>query len=60
MKNLIIALFLSISIFANSQELQHQKLSELKVSRKNFATVEAITNHGIFNYHLNNTGEVEV
>ncbi len=60
MKNLIIALFLSFSIFAKSQELQHQKPSELKVSGKNFATVEAKTNHGTFKYHVNNTGEVEV
>jgi len=44
----------------NSQDKPQQKLSELEVTENNFATVEAITNHGTFTYHLNNTGQVEV
>lgn len=60
MKITIVLFFLLASLFVKGQELAQQKLSEIKVSAKNFATVEAKTNHGIFNYHLNNTGDVEV
>jgi hypothetical protein len=60
MKNTIVLFFLMTGLLANSQEHVQQKPGDLKVSRKNFATVEAITNHGTFKYHVNNTGEVEV
>ncbi|VGO18834.1 NosD domain-containing protein [Pontiella sulfatireligans] len=37
-----------------------QPLGELKVSKERFATVEVLTDHGKFEYHLDNTGERDV
>lgn len=60
MKTTIVLFFLLANLFVKGQELAQQKLSDIKVSAKNFASVEVKTNHGTFNYHLNNTGDVEV
>ena len=57
----ILTLFLSLfCLFVHSQDIEKQKPSDLKISDENCTTVTAITNHGTFQYHLNNTGEVEV
>ncbi|AWW00917.1 hypothetical protein DJ013_13905 [Arcticibacterium luteifluviistationis] len=42
------------------QQIEKQKPSTLKVSDERFATVKALTNHGTFSYHLDNTGDLEV
>lgn len=57
----LIAILLSFTyIFANGQTIEQQKLSTIKVTSENIATVEALTNHGKFSYHLDNTGDLEV
>lgn len=37
-----------------------QPLDDLTVTESRFATVEVLTDHGIFEYHLDNTGEWDV
>lgn len=60
-KNGLIVLLLSfMSLNAIGQQFEKQKPFTLKVTDERFATVEALTNHGTFNYHLNNTGDLEV
>lgn len=49
-----------VSFGAIGQKPDTQKLSALKVSEENYATVEALTNHGKFSYFLDNTGDIEV
>lgn len=58
--SLIAILLLLMSTNAIGQQFEKQKLSTLKVTHKRFATVEALTNHGTFSYHLDNTGDLEV
>lgn len=48
------------SLIAIGQTFDKQKLSAIKVTIENRATVEAFTNHGKFSYHLDNTGDLEV
>ncbi|WP_339714283.1 NosD domain-containing protein [Cyclobacterium amurskyense] len=58
---LLTILFLSIiSWNVDAKRVEKQKLSTLAVSNENIATVEALTNHGKFTYHLDNTGNLEV
>jgi len=56
----ILVYFFGVGCMAVAQQKPQQKCSELKVSRKHFTTVEAITNHGTFQYHLDNTGDKDV
>ncbi len=46
--------------YAVAQEFPSQSLDDLEITPTTKATVEAITNHGTFSYHLNNSGKVEV
>lgn len=57
----ICILILSSCLFVdNIRATDYQEIKDLKVTRKNYATVEALTNHGNFSYHLDNTGDLEV
>ncbi|SOE23424.1 copper-binding protein (NosD) [Spirosomataceae bacterium TFI 002] len=49
-----------LSFVSLGQSTNKQALATLKVTNKNFATVEALTNHGKFSYHLDNTGNKDV
>ncbi len=60
MRNRLVFMFTFLcwtSIYAQKYEQDPHKIG---VTKKNFATVEAITNQGKRSYHLENNGEVEV
>lgn len=58
--SLFVILLSLISSVAICQSSGKQILSTIKVTKENYATVVALTNHGEFSYHLDNTGELEV
>lgn len=57
--NFILILLMAANI-AVGQNIKTQKVSTIKVTKKNFTTLEVLTNHGTFKYHIDNTGDVEV
>lgn len=59
----LISLCISLLICINSvtaQDYPSQSTESLSITPTTEATVEAITNHGTFSYHLDNSGKVEV
>ncbi len=59
--SLAICLALTINTHsATAQEFTSQSIEDLSTTPTSNATVEAITNHGTFSYHLDNSGKVEV
>lgn len=55
-----ILIMLPCILIVNISAADYQEIKDLRVTKKNFATVEAVTNHGNFSYHLDNTGTIEV
>jgi len=59
MKQSIIVMVIC-TLLGNASASTPQGTKDLKVTKKNYVTVEAFTNHGKLSYHLDNTGAKEV
>lgn len=57
---LLLVFFVTLQQRAQAKVVPAQDPNDLKVTAERFATVEVLTNHGRRQYHLNNTGDVEV
>jgi hypothetical protein len=60
LRTTIILGLLMTNIASTAKDSPFQTLEELEVTKQRFATVEVLTDHGRFDYHLDNTGERDV
>ncbi len=58
--SLVLLLMVLEITFVKAENYKSQTIKAVKVTPTTCATVEAITNHGTFSYHLDNSGKVEV